>query len=815
MRIKRVEIDCCGPLAGIAWDPGMAEIVYDGNEQGKTSLADGIIAALFPANAFEGADRYGDTVTARVTVDRGGEEQTFPRKTKPRSLSDWLGWREAQLARLLCIRASELDLVVDRRSQFGRLLEALTELLSGAGGRLDRVADKIRGQANLTPGGDWTNAQPDFVRRGVDASLRRLQDLTAALKNALSLEAKEREAAETEAQRDSTAAELERVRGDLDRLDRLNTVRLYHEGTRAYEDAEDLRRAIDRDYGRYRAEDLDAWEKAEARLGHCSKLERDLKDLAKLDTDISRLAAEAEELKAKWEALEKELATEEERAQNTAQGLRDRLSALTEARAQAERKAASSRFLPVAAGVLALLGVVGVAAGVLQGSTGGWIAAGVFFALAVGAFVLHRLAGTAACRIAAMEEDLRQLWAESGVAIEPGEDFDGALGRWLRESLRAIAAKGEGPREAENAAIRRLAELRGQRQGSLTSVRSELDALSEVGWPEPPPLADADACLTLVRKLADSLKAELEDIRSRSGLATKEELAQKVSEKAEKEHQLDQKQTELRGKLGAASWDEVPAKLRELRAQLHPEELDPGISASLPGAEDLSRQRQELRQSQTRLRSELAELGGRLADLTRETEALRPALWRLGVHNAADVYRGIDDTREKLKESVRQRLAAIWAIRAVTELQASYHDTFDRVLTEGNNAASGILQSLTGRYTSVVLDRESKLFSVVEEDGTEFSESQLSDGARKQLLMAVRLALLRRLLGDEAGFLVLDDAFITFDDEGRKERAVTMLKGLAEQGWQILYFTADSTTRDLFEEILGTTPKRVTELVRA
>lgn len=96
----------------------------------------------------------------------------------------------------------------------------------------------------------------------------------------------------------------------------------------------------------------------------------------------------------------------------------------------------------------------------------------------------------------------------------------------------------------------------------------------------------------------------------------------------------------------------------------------------------------------------------------------------------------------------------------------------------------------------------------------EYPENKLSDGARKQLLFALRVSFLQRVLGEEKAFLVLDDPFLTFDDEGRKERAVRWLADLIGQGWQVLYFTADITTRELFAEHLQVKPYRVAQLCR-
>ena len=118
----------------------------------------------------------------------------------------------------------------------------------------------------------------------------------------------------------------------------------------------------------------------------------------------------------------------------------------------------------------------------------------------------------------------------------------------------------------------------------------------------------------------------------------------------------------------------------------------------------------------------------------------------------------------------------------------------DRPARALGRAGGAYLARLTsGRYRSVVLDSDGRL-AVERKDGSRFGSDALSRGARDQLSLAVRLALVRRLLG-EPGFLVLDDAFISSDATRREALAVAIAE-LAQEGWQILYFTFDALLRD-------------------
>jgi hypothetical protein len=105
------------------------------------------------------------------------------------------------------------------------------------------------------------------------------------------------------------------------------------------------------------------------------------------------------------------------------------------------------------------------------------------------------------------------------------------------------------------------------------------------------------------------------------------------------------------------------------------------------------------------------------------------------------------------------------------------------------------LKRLTGRYELLSLDGK----DLVVNDGLgNFPLSDLSTGAQEQILLAMRMGFAQKLMGQNALFLILDDAFQHSDWE-RRPRLVDEVASLAAQGWQILYFTMDDHIRDLFE----------------
>ena len=106
------------------------------------------------------------------------------------------------------------------------------------------------------------------------------------------------------------------------------------------------------------------------------------------------------------------------------------------------------------------------------------------------------------------------------------------------------------------------------------------------------------------------------------------------------------------------------------------------------------------------------------------------------------------------------------------------------------------LKRLTGRYETLSLEGDKLKVN----DGLGgFFLSDLSTGAQEQILLALRIGFAQKWMEQTPLFLILDDAF-QHSDWKRRIRLVDEMVCLAQQDWQILYFTMDDHIRDLFEQ---------------
>lgn len=160
---------------------------------------------------------------------------------------------------------------------------------------------------------------------------------------------------------------------------------------------------------------------------------------------------------------------------------------------------------------------------------------------------------------------------------------------------------------------------------------------------------------------------------------------------------------------------------------------------------------------------------------------------------------------EEIINELREITAEIIGKIAVMDIINKLREEEDEKIKEGlkNENISKPLYEVTKRYIGFKLEGDTLY---VQDPYTEFKLSEISTGAREQVLLALRMGFCSRLLREERLFFILDDAF-QYSDWDRRERLVDKIVELARNGWQIIYFTMDDNIRELFNrkgEALGT-----------
>jgi len=171
---------------------------------------------------------------------------------------------------------------------------------------------------------------------------------------------------------------------------------------------------------------------------------------------------------------------------------------------------------------------------------------------------------------------------------------------------------------------------------------------------------------------------------------------------------------------------------------------------------------------------------------------------------AIDWMKLIENLADKRKEGLNEYkslTAEIMAERYISDVIRELYEEEDEKIKEAldSEAIKGILLKVTTHYDSISL-QDDRL--IVSDPFYDFPVSEISDGAKEQVFLALRIGLAMHWFEKDGLFLILDDAFLHSDDKRRPELVDKVLE-LGENGWQILCFTFDGRIKELFDERVG------------
>ena len=189
-----------------------------------------------------------------------------------------------------------------------------------------------------------------------------------------------------------------------------------------------------------------------------------------------------------------------------------------------------------------------------------------------------------------------------------------------------------------------------------------------------------------------------------------------------------------------------------------------------------------------------------LSDVTVEIRQLHVRLGQcqgrmeaLGDRNVLRIQ--LDKVNGRIAELEKFYGAAVLAQQTLETARQELQRRFAPRISQRAQELFGILTD--GRYQRIALGEDLAVSTAAEGEDTLRSSLWRSDGTADQLYLALRLAVAEELTPNAP--LVLDDAFVRFDDDRLKE----ILKILKQSGEskQVLLFTCQSRERKIMEEL--------------
>lgn len=344
--------------------------------------------------------------------------------------------------------------------------------------------------------------------------------------------------------------------------------------------------------------------------------------------------------------------------------------------------------------------------------------------------------------------------------------------------------------------VEELASAVDQRKDELETHREQarqVEARYELGLEHCSKLENAIADK---RKLADQKRQQLETRLQAIKTTNVEEFSEKVGKAEQLRNERQYAEQQLTEALGTDSdWQQAFSARKQPAA--------PGI-AYQPGLLD------QLRQQQDQLRLQCDQLREQLLDHKHKLAEFATACRELAVEDELGIelprhFPGLDilgyatDSLKQFVAFVEKRYqAACTAIGLLEEIEKEEREQMGRLLGTDKPVQQLFATITGGRYRKVALTPELDVV-VYRQDGLRLPASSLSQGTFDQLYLSLRISLAGEILGGQAGFLILDDAFLCADS-ARQQRLLDLLTSLADRGWQIIYFTSDRQLADKMGE---------------
>lgn len=201
--------------------------------------------------------------------------------------------------------------------------------------------------------------------------------------------------------------------------------------------------------------------------------------------------------------------------------------------------------------------------------------------------------------------------------------------------------------------------------------------------------------------------------------------------------------------------------------------------------EGLTMQASELLETIKKLQTDLATIDVEIG-LMESSEAYSEAVFRLEVE------------KENLNKAAKE-----WATLRViqTVIQNAKKSYQEKYLSDVMEVTSNYFEKLTnGKYLKVIAPEGKRLFQVETAKFGRFNVNELSQGTIDQLYISLRLALSKVMQSKFPVPIIIDDAFVHFDNM-RMEQGIDLIKEIAAEQ-QVFFFTCHKHIADSVDAVL-------------
>jgi len=206
---------------------------------------------------------------------------------------------------------------------------------------------------------------------------------------------------------------------------------------------------------------------------------------------------------------------------------------------------------------------------------------------------------------------------------------------------------------------------------------------------------------------------------------------------------------------------------------------------------------QQIELTIVQLQEQLSSLQSSITEMNKQLAAIETEMKQMEVsENYSKVKFHYQIEKDKLTQLAEEWAVVQVALTALSHAKRTYQKKY---LTEVIRLTSTYFQILTNhKYKQVFAPTSTKLFQVEADNYMRYTVDELSQGTIDQLYVSLRLAISSVMSKKFIFPLILDDAFVHFDDK-RTDQALHLVKEIAKNQ-QILFFTCK---KDIADKLLA------------
>jgi DNA repair exonuclease SbcCD ATPase subunit len=287
----------------------------------------------------------------------------------------------------------------------------------------------------------------------------------------------------------------------------------------------------------------------------------------------------------------------------------------------------------------------------------------------------------------------------------------------------------------------------------------------------------------------------IQEIKDKTGMKSLSEYREKIKERENKRNTIQNQLRILTDRFGR-DYDTLSENIREWEKDIL--RLEPYRESALnieyrqEDYDRLKQQKNDLEVSRQSLESHIQEFQKKLSEIETETNRiLGPDIPEYLPCKTSVDLKEIEKQIQNFISSYNERKKIIQKAKRVFEkIKLEEEEKVTHLFGKNSAVSKHFIRITGGLYQEVNFDPEKKKVVVTNKQNDVLDAEKLSGGAYDQLYFSIRLGLGESLISDgQPGFFILDDPFIKADSV-RLQEQMAVLKKIAGDGWQILYFSA-------------------------